>query len=106
MNFKEYQEFTKTTAIYPQEKALEHLTLGLTSEAGEVAGVVKKWVRKDYDTREMLSKLKAELGDCCWYIVRLADELDISIEDILYENYQKLMEGKNNQTLQGNGDDR
>ena len=31
----------KTTAIYPKESAVEYLTLGLASEAGEVADKVK-----------------------------------------------------------------
>ena len=47
MNLKEYQEFTKTTAVYPPSKAIEYLALGLTSEAGEVAGVIKRYLRGD-----------------------------------------------------------
>ena len=38
MNFKEYQEATKQTAKYPPSQALEYLSLGIASEAGEVAG--------------------------------------------------------------------
>ena len=37
-----YEARANNTAIFPKEKALEYLALGLTSEAGEVAGKVKK----------------------------------------------------------------
>ena len=40
MDFNFYQEWTATTAVYPEDKELEYLVNGLTSEAGEVAG---KW---------------------------------------------------------------
>ena len=38
MQLEAYQKLTRETAIYPKEQALVYLTLGLTSEAGEVAG--------------------------------------------------------------------
>lgn len=47
MDLKTYQAFTRTTAIYPEDRTLEYLGLGLASEAGEVAGVVKKWIRDE-----------------------------------------------------------
>ena len=40
-----YQEQAKTTAIFPPERALEYLTLGLVGEAGEVANKIKKVIR-------------------------------------------------------------
>ncbi len=83
MDFNEYQKFTKTTAIYPSHHALIYLTLGLASEAGEVSGVVKKWVRGDHTSQAMQDKMKSELGDVCWYIARLADELSIPLSEIL-----------------------
>ena len=45
--FDDYQERAKSTAVYPSERALEYLSLGLASEAGEVASLVSKWVRGD-----------------------------------------------------------
>ena len=43
--FNDYQEATLETAKYPPNKALEYLSLGIASEAGEVAGKMKKWIR-------------------------------------------------------------
>ena len=40
-----YQIAACDTAIFPKEKALEYLTLGLTGEAGEIANKVKKFIR-------------------------------------------------------------
>ena len=37
-----YQTQAKKTAIFPANKALEYLSLGLAGEAGEVANKVKK----------------------------------------------------------------
>lgn len=105
-NLEEYQKFTKTTAIYPKHKAIDYLTMGLVSECGEVAGVVKKWIRGDYTTDEMDSKLKHELGDCLWYITRLADERGLSLIDIFQLNVDKLQSRKERDQLSGSGDDR
>ena len=62
MDFANYQLRTSQTAIYPSDKALEYLALGLVSEAGEVAGKVKRIIR-DHDSvlnEETKEKLLAE----------------------------------------------
>ena len=45
MKLNDYQVFTRTTAIYPKDKADVYLALGLASESGEVAGKLKKHIR-------------------------------------------------------------
>ena len=45
----EYQIRAAETAIFPKEKALEYITLGLTGEAGEIANKIKKVIR---DTKQ------------------------------------------------------
>ena len=44
--FDYYQSKCSETAIFPEDLAIEYLTLGLLSEAGEVAGKIKKKIRK------------------------------------------------------------
>jgi NTP pyrophosphatase (non-canonical NTP hydrolase) len=50
--------------------------------------------------------LKKELGDVCWALCRLADDLGFDMEDILQYNHDKLMARKAAGTIQGSGDDR
>jgi NTP pyrophosphatase (non-canonical NTP hydrolase) len=100
---KEYQEFTRTTAIYPKDKALEYLTLGLCSEAGEVCAAMKRKIRDGSDLKQ---QVLAELGDVVWYITRLADELDTDLEKIMDANEAKLKDRQARNVIKGSGDDR
>ena len=59
-----YENLASQTAIFPKEKALEYLALGLTSEAGEVAGKVKKLIRDGKGDKESIAY---EVGDVLWY---------------------------------------
>lgn len=106
MQFEDYQAVTFDTAIYPQDKALEYLSLGLVSEAGEIAGVVKKKIRDNTYSLEFRDKMKKEMGDLMWYFAQLCDSLDLEFEDILKSNIDKLASRKERNQLMGNGDDR
>ena len=104
----EYQKKTLETAVYPQAGSgaaieLYYLALGLTSEAGEVAGKVKKMIRDgSMDTAGMIQ----EVGDVLWYCARLADALGFTLEDTMRINHAKLTKRKDNGTIQGSGDTR
>ncbi len=107
MHLNEYQEFTRSTAIYPSESALAYLALGLGSEAGEVQGKFKKVLRGDAElTPEVKQAIYDECGDVLWYLVRLLDELGITAEDCLQANFEKLKSRQVRGVLQGNGDNR
>lgn len=101
--FDGYQDFTDTTAIYPPSKAFEYLAMGLTSEAGEVAGKIKKWVR---DGTLNHDELIAELGDVLWYVAQFASAMDIYLSDIAEDNVNKLKDRQQRNVLGGNGDNR
>lgn len=103
MELSSYQEWTRTTAIYPGTKAIEYLALGLTSEAGEVAGKVKKYIR---DLAWDKAAVIAELGDVFWYLARMCDEMNVNAEEVLQLNHEKLESRKARGTIQGNGDNR
>lgn len=108
VSLDEYLEFTNSTAIYPEAGSgsnleLYYLSLGLVSEAGEVAGKVKKLIRDGVYDQGGLVK---ELGDVFWYLVRLVDAVGYSPTDALTINMSKLSKRKDTGTLSGSGDER
>lgn len=106
MDIKKYQEWTKTLALKP---TIEYTTLGLTSEAGEVAGKVKKYLRGDYDNlsrAQFESDVRKELGGLLWYVAQMAELFDTDLEELADINHKQLESRKARGTLQGNGDDR
>jgi len=104
-----YEMKAGQTAIFPEHKALEYLALGLTSEAGEVAGKVKKLIRdgadiEDYELKKIA--IASEVGDVLWYCAMLAKEVGVPLNDIMKENLKKLHGRKVRGTLHGSGDNR
>jgi len=98
-----YENLASQTAIFPKEKALEYLALGLTSEAGEVAGKVKKLIRDGKGDKKAIA---SEIGDVLWYCAMLAKETDVPLNEIMKENLRKLHSRKERGTLSGSGDER
>ena len=104
-----YQYQATQTAIFPKEKALEYLALGLTSEAGEVAGKVKKLIRDGEDVEGFELKkiaIASEVGDVLWYCAMMAKEVGVPLNTIMKENLEKLHSRKERGKLSGSGDDR
>jgi NTP pyrophosphatase (non-canonical NTP hydrolase) len=109
MNFTDYQNKARGTAKYPIiGHRVIYPTLGLTNEAGEVAGKIKKIFRdKDGIIGEGDKEaLKAELGDVLWYIAQVATELDLSLDEIAEHNINKLLDRQARGKIQGDGDNR
>ena len=104
-----YEMKAGQTAIFPKYKALEYLALGLTSEAGEVAGKVKKLIRDGEDVEGFELKkiaIASEIGDVLWYCAMMAKEVGVPLNDIMKENLKKLHGRKVRGTLHGSGDNR
>jgi len=104
-----YENLAGQTAIFPKDKALEYLALGMTSEAGEVAGKVKKLIRDGEDKEGFEMKklaIASEIGDVLWYCAMMAKEVGVPLNDIMKENLKKLHGRKERGTLQGSGDER
>ena len=104
-----YEYQASKTAICPKEKAVEYLALGLTSEAGEVAGKVKKLIRdgedvEGYDMKKIA--IASEVGDVLWYCALMAKEVGIPLNTIMQMNLEKLHSRKERGTLKGSGDNR
>jgi NTP pyrophosphatase (non-canonical NTP hydrolase) len=109
MDFKEYQEKSRKTALYPnKDNNFVYPTLGLAGEAGEVSEKIKKVIRDkggviDDETRELIKK---ELGDVLWYVSQLATELELSLDDVAEHNIEKLYSRMERNVLHGDGDNR
>ena len=104
-----YEMKAGQTAIFPKYKALEYLALGLTSEAGEVAGKVKKLIRDGEDAEGFELKkiaIASEIGDVLWYCAMMAKEVGVPLNDIMKDNLKKLHGRKVRGTLHGSGDNR
>ena len=104
-----YQKKACETAIFPKNKAMEYLTLGLTGEAGEIANKVKKFIRDGAVKDEYLAKrieIGYEIGDVLWYCAVLAKEMEMDLGHIMENNLQKLADRKKRGTLSGSGDNR
>ena len=65
--------------------------LGLSAEAGEFTEVVKKiFLQGKPYNEENEFHMKRELGDICWYIAQACMALDITFDEILEMNVEKL----------------
>jgi len=92
---KDPEEFSDALDIIdeqgvPPERLLT-AALGICAEGGEFTEVVKKCVFQGKPMDEHTQyHMKRELGDIMWYIAQACIALDISIEDVLYMNIEKL----------------
>lgn len=90
MNINEYQKLAMRT-LNPElnkKDVLINGVMGLCGEAGEVIDIVKKHLAQGHElNREQLIK---ELGDVAWYLAETATALDVSLEDVLRKNIEKL----------------
>lgn len=85
-----------------------YYALALNGEAGEVAEKIKKVYRDKagvytFDDRVAIVK---ELGDCLWYISRLAAKLGWSLLRVASMNVEKLQDRKARGVQRGSGDNR
>lgn len=110
MNFNEYQQQARQTAIYPgkDEGNITYPSLGLAGEAGEVCEKVKKIIRdhEGHVSDEQRETLKKELGDVLWYVASLAAELELDMDSIARTNINKLLSRQQRNQLHGSGDER
>ena len=111
INFEKYKEFVKevtSDASNYREEMIQRLVdiektyglnpsllmtaaIGLSSESGEFIEIVKKAVfqGKPLDS-DVQFHLKRELGDIMWYVANACRTLDLTLDDIISENVDKL----------------
>lgn len=109
MEFKEYQQESRKTAVYPViGQGFVYPALGLAGESGEVVEKIKKIFRDQQgivgdEQRQAVAK---ELGDVLWYLAQLATELDLDLNQVAQDNLDKLFSRQQRGQLHGSGDER
>jgi NTP pyrophosphatase (non-canonical NTP hydrolase) len=75
---------------FPTERLLT-AAVGMSAEAGEFTEIVKKIIFQGKPANEEnLFHLKRELGDIMWYVSQACLGLNISIEEVIQMNFEKL----------------
>ena len=89
MDFETYQKSAaRTLKDYSlQERELMDYSLGL-SEAGELQNKLKKMLFHEEPVSK--AEIKEEMGDLLWYIAAIATVLNIKLDDVAFENIEKL----------------
>lgn len=108
MQFDEYQERAMLNKKYGYGDRITYPTLGLASEAGEVAGKVKKILRDNGGnfTDENKKTIADEIGDVIWYCAALAEDIGWSLDAIAQLNIEKLESRRARGVISGSGDNR
>ena len=120
LDFNEYQKKAHETADYPEGKiantkeGVEHYinyiypALGLSEEAGEVAGKYAKAVRDNAGIidKERKKEIVKELGDVLWFVSELSTRLNVSLAEVAQKNLDKLASRKERGVIHGSGDNR
>lgn len=78
----------------------------LPGEVGELMSLEAKMIRDGANWAEHRQKVLKELGDILWTLTAVAADYEFTLEDVAKANIAKLTNRKNNNTIQGNGDDR
>jgi len=86
----EYQKLAMTTLNPALDKkdVLINSVMGLCGESGEVIDIVKKHLAQGHEIDK--DKMILELGDVAWYLAEAATALDVSLDEILIRNIEKL----------------
>jgi NTP pyrophosphatase (non-canonical NTP hydrolase) len=113
MDFNEYDENCRHTDVGTSEKdclkpGWLYYVLGIGGESGEILEKVKKLFRDkngviDDEFKIMILK---ECGDVLWYISRLLEQFDLSLEECAIANSEKLIDRMRREVLHGDGDER
>lgn len=91
-----------------EDSGLEYPVMGLTEEAGEVAGKFAKIIRdkKGVITQDDKDEIIKELGDVLWMVSEIAERLDCSLQYVAHVNIEKLTSRLKRGKINGSGDNR
>lgn len=104
MNLNEYQENAR--AFRAPTANMFYAITGLAAEAGEVCDKVAKAIRDGHGEDQVREGLKKELGDLLWFVAAVADDNNLTLEEIATANIDKLTSRQIRGVILGSGDDR
>lgn len=90
MEANKYQELAMKT-LNPnlnKKEVLINSVMGLCGESGEAIDLVKKHLAQGHPLD--VNKMIEELGDVAWYLAEAATALNVSLDEILNKNIEKL----------------
>lgn len=117
LTLNEYQRRAMTTCMESCDNHA-YMLMGFVGEVGELFGKIAKHIRKQkaefYSndlldlsmTEQEMRDLKAELGDCQWFIAGIAAAFGWKLDEIGRENLAKLSDRQNRGVISGDGDNR
>ena len=85
-----YQKLVKKTAKVDFESKNDELAnwgLGVSGEAGDLAGCIKKTI---YHGNDQTAGIRENVGDTMWYLAMICNVMGWNFEEILAENIAKL----------------
>lgn len=90
MEGKEYQKLAMKTLnpSLTKKDMLVNGVMGLNCESGEVIDIVKKNMFQGHELDK--DKIKKELGDVMWYVAEVCEALDLSLDEVMEGNIEKL----------------
>ena len=91
LTVNDYQRMAMRTAgeYKSQYDMLRNAVYGLNGESGEVIDIMKKHEFQGHSFDR--DKIIDEAGDVCWYLALLASALDVTLEEIMQRNIEKLI---------------
>ncbi len=90
IDIKKYQRLVKKTAkvdFKTKNDEIVNWGLGVSGEAGDLAGCVKKTVYHNNDQRQ---GIRENVGDTMWYLAMICNFYGWKFEEVLAENIEKL----------------
>ena len=88
-SLKQYQKFAQLTAksFKDKDKEISIWGLGVTGEAGDLAGCIKKTI---YHGNDQKKGIRENIGDTMWYLAMICNFYNWDFEEVLLENIKKL----------------
>ncbi len=106
MTFDEYQKRAHATAVYDPAFGQTYTVLGMVSEVGEIAALLKRAIRDGIPQSDLEARVLYELGDVLWYLGECASTFGWKLSTVAQANLDKLADRASRGVIRGEGGDR